>query len=148
MEKQLNNLWTSREVPGTHYGLRKNGWTNQEVFKGWLKEDFITHAVQGRPFLLLVDGHRSHYDPETIRFAKVHSTIIFCFPPHVTHEAQPLDVSLFDPLKRHWRQVCHDFYHSSPGKATTKFNSQCCFQRPGSRLLHQKTFVLVLNMLE
>ena len=43
------------------------------------------------------------YDPETIHFAKVHSIIIFCLPPDATHEAQPLDVSLFDPLKRHWR---------------------------------------------
>ena len=114
--KQLSHLWTCGEVPGTRYDLNKNGDRSN------IKEHFITHAAQRRPLLLLVDGHSSHYDPETIRFAKEHSIIIFCLPPHTTHKAQPLDVSLFGPLRRHWRQVCHDFHQSSPGKAITKFN--------------------------
>ena len=54
-------------------------------------------------------GHISHYDPETIRFAKEHSINIFSLPPHTAHEAQLLDMSFFGPLRRHWRHVCHDF---------------------------------------
>ena len=27
--KQLNDLWIHGEVPGTRYGLSKNGWTDQ-----------------------------------------------------------------------------------------------------------------------
>ena len=62
----------------TRYGSSKNGWTDQELFHGWLKEHFLTHAVQGHPLLLLVDGHSSHYDPATIRFAKEHSIVTRC----------------------------------------------------------------------
>lgn len=65
--KQLNPLWTRGEIPGTRYGLSDSGWTDQELFHGWLKDHFLTHAVAGRPLLLVVDGHSSHYDPETIR---------------------------------------------------------------------------------
>ena len=120
--KQLNYEWTRGEVPGTQYGLSDTGWTNKTLFHGWLVEHFLVHAVQGRPLLLLVDGHSSHYDPETIRFAKEHNVIIFCLPPHTTHEAQPLDVSFFGPLKTNWGHVCHDFYQSAAGRVVTKYN--------------------------
>ena len=59
--KQLNHMWTNGEVPGTRYGLSDSGWTDRGLFHGWLEEHFLTHAVSGRPLLLLVDGHSSHY---------------------------------------------------------------------------------------
>lgn len=120
--KQLNYQWTRGEIPGTRYGVSESGWTDRDLFRGWLMEHFLTHAVAGRPLLLLVDGHSSHYDPDTIRFAKEHNVIIFCLPPHTTHEAQPLDISFFGPLKTNWREVCHKFLQSNPGKAVTKYN--------------------------
>ena len=127
--KQLNPMWTQGEIPGTRYGLSDKGWTDQELFKGWLKDHFLVHAVPGRPLLLLVDGHSSHFEPETLRYAADHSVIIFCLPPHTTHEAQPLDVSFFGPLKKHWVDVTHDFYQSSPGKVITKFNFSVLFAK-------------------
>ena len=120
--KQLNHQWTRGEVPGTRYGLSDSGWTERTLFHGWLVEHFLAHAVPGRPLLLLVDGHSSHYDPDSIRFARSHSVIIFCLPPHTTHEAQPLDVSFFGPLKKNWGDVCHRFIQASPGKVITRFN--------------------------
>jgi hypothetical protein len=127
--KQLNHLWTKGEVSGTRYGLSDSGWTDRGLFFGWLEEHFIVHAVPARPLLLLVDGHSSHYDPDSIRFARDHSVIIFCLPPHTTHEAQPLDVGFFGPLKKNWSRVCHDFIQSSPGKAITKYNFSELFSK-------------------
>ena len=127
--KQLNPLWTKGEVPGTRYGLSDKGWTDQVLFKGWLKDHFLVHAVPGRPLLLLVDGHSSHFEPATLRYAAEHGVIIFCLPPHTTHEAQPLHVSFFGPLKKNWSEVCHDFYQSSPGKVITKFNFSDLFAK-------------------
>ena len=120
--KQLNKLWTRGEVSGTRYGLSDRGWTDQAIFYGWPKEHFLCHAVPGCPLLLLVDSNSSHFDPNSIRFARDHSVIIFCLPPHTTHEAQPLHVSFFGPMKKFWSNVCHDYIQSSPGKAITKFN--------------------------
>ena len=42
---KLNPLWTRGEIPGTRYGLSQNGWSDQTLFKGWLQEHFIVHAV-------------------------------------------------------------------------------------------------------
>ena len=36
--------------------------------------------------------------------------------------AQPLDVSFFGPLKKHWGEVCHDFCQESASNVVTKFN--------------------------
>lgn len=127
--KNLNALWTRGEVPGTRYGLSDSGWTDRGLFMGWLEEHFLAHAVPARPLLLLVDGHSSHYDPDSIRFARGQSIIIFCLPPHTTHEAQPLDVSFFSPLKKNWGHVCHDFIQSCPGRMITKFNFSELFSK-------------------
>ena len=82
----------------------------------------MQNAVSQRPLLLLLDGHSSHFEPNSIQFAKDNQVIIFCLPPHTTHECQPLDCSLFGPLKRHWQEACHKFYQKNPGKVISKLN--------------------------
>ena len=89
--QQLNALWTMREIAGTHYG----GWTDSEIFQGWLKEHSVTHAVREIPLLLHLDGHSSHFDVMTINFVKE------CNISHTIHEAQPLDISFIGPHKKH-----------------------------------------------
>ena len=59
--KRLNMEWRNDEVVGTAYGLSANGWVDSELFKGWLSEHFIAHAVGARSLLLLLDGH-SHLE--------------------------------------------------------------------------------------
>lgn len=98
------------------------GWTESFFFFCWLKDHFLTPAVSGWPLLLLVDGHSSHYDPESIKYARSESIILFCLPPHTTHVAQPLDVSIFKSLKSNWCDVTHKFYQKSRGKVITKYN--------------------------
>ena len=105
--KRLNMEWRKDEVVGTAYGLSNKGWVDSELFRGWLVEHFLVHAVGARPILLLLDGHSSHYQPQLIDYAKEYGIIIFCLPPHTTHESQPLDASVFKSLKQNWQQVCH-----------------------------------------
>ena len=120
--KQLNLLWTKDEVSGSRYAVSNKGWVDQELFFFWLKEHFLPNTVSQRPLLLLLDGHSSHFEPNTIQFAKDNDVIILCLPPHTTHECQPLDCSLFGPLKQHWREACHRFYQANPGKVISKLN--------------------------
>ena len=68
-------------------------------------EHFIVNAVPGRPLLLLLDGHSTHYQPDVVHFAKDHEIIMLCLPPHTKHEVQPLDYSVFKPLKAQWIPV-------------------------------------------
>ena len=114
-------------MPGTTYGLSSNGWIDLELFHGWLTDHFLKHAVGSRPLLLLLDGHSSHYNPATIRFAKEHDVIVLCLPPNTTHESQPLDTCMFGLLKRNWGDVCHKFMQQHPGQIVTKYQFSTLF---------------------
>ena len=126
--KQLNEQWTRNEVSGSRYAVSNKGWVDQELFFYWLKVHFIPNAISRRPLLLLLDGHSSHFEPNTIQHAQDNNIIIFCLPPHTTYECQPLDCSLFGPLKKHWQEACHNFYQSNPGKVISKINFNSVFR--------------------
>ena len=126
--KQVNYLWTKNEVSGAHYAVSDKGWVDQKLFFFFLEEHFLTHAVAYRPLLLLLDGHSTHIDLPSLKFARDQGIIIFCLPPHTTHECQPLDCSLFKPLKEHWKQECHKFYCKNPGKVINKLNFNGIFR--------------------
>src|SRR5271154_4228998 len=46
-----------------------------------------------------MDGHGSHVQPEVLRFCIDNNISILLMPPHSSHLCQPLDVSVFSPLK-------------------------------------------------
>ena len=89
--KSFNADWCKCDVPSSAYALSPKCWIDQELFKHWLTH-FVKHAVAARP--LLLDGHSSHYRPDSIEYAREENIILFCLPPHTTQECQPLDVSV------------------------------------------------------
>ena len=97
--KTLPPRFTEGEVPGTIYGMSSNGWIDQELFNSWFIKHFLKHAPLARPLLLLLDGHSSHYCPETVHLAAKEKVIMFALPPNTTHLTQPLDKGCFGPLK-------------------------------------------------
>ena len=126
--KKLNYLWMRDEVSGSRYGVSDKGWVDQRLFYSWLKNHFLMNAVSHRPLLLLLDGHSSHFEPQSIEFARQNDIVIFCLPPHTTHECQPLDVGLFGPLKKYWQQECHRFYQNHLNIVITKLNFNRVFR--------------------
>jgi len=119
--KSLNSDWLKGEVPGSGYGLSPKGWVDTEVFHGWFTKHFLKYAVSVRPLLLLLDGHSSHFQLPLIKLARDENVVIFCLPPHTTHASQPLDVSVYSPLKSHWRAACHQYIQKHPGRVVTKY---------------------------
>ena len=132
--KSFNADWCKCDVPGTVYALSPKGWIDQELFKHWLMSHFVKHAVSARP-LLLLDGHSSHYRPDSIEYAREENIILFCLPPHTTQECQPLDVSVYRPLKMNWTDVCHEFMQENPGRVVTKFDFSGLLSKAWSRTM-------------
>jgi len=118
--KKLKPELTVGEVPGTLYGLSRKGWIDQELFDAWFNSLFLKYAPLTRPIFLLMDGHSSHYCPDTVRMAPSHKVIMFALPPNTTHLTQPLDKGCFGPLKMHWRHV-YQFMVDNPLKVN-RFN--------------------------
>jgi len=64
--KNLKREWLSNEVTGIVYAMSDKGWINAPLFTEWF-DHFLRHAVPGRPLLLLLDGHSTHYNPEILQ---------------------------------------------------------------------------------
>ena len=109
-------------VKSSPHSVSDNGWVDQELFNFWLTDLFLPNVPSRRPFLLLLDGHSSHFEPNSIQFAREHHIVILCLPPHTTHECQPLDTSFFCSLKSYWQNSGHKFYQDNSGKSVSKLN--------------------------
>ena len=138
--KYLNHEWTIGEIPGTLYGMSGKGWTDHQLFLYWFKH-FLKHANPTRPLLLLLDGHLSHFELSSIKMAAENQVSILCLPPHTTHESQPLDSSVFGPLKKNWTEICHDFQQQNPGAVITKYNFSKLFAQAWLKSLSAQNLI-------
>ena len=79
--QSLSPELTIREVPGTIYGLSKKGWIDYELLDVWFNYHFyIMLQLQSQFYLRMLDGHSSHYCPDTIQLTAKHQVILFILP--------------------------------------------------------------------
>lgn len=120
--KTMHSDMAAGEVRGTLHAFSSNGWIDQELFDIWFNNLFLLYAPSVRPLLLLMDGHSTHYCPETIRAAAKQKVILFTLPPNTTHICQPLDKGVFGPLKARYFDLCQEYMAKNPGKVVSRFS--------------------------
>jgi hypothetical protein len=103
--KHLYTTWCGKDViPGTTFAKSDKGWMTAEVFTSWLSK--LMEAIPQRPLLMIMDGHKTHLTLETVLLAEENGVTLLKLPSHTTDKLQPLDVSVYGPLKAAWdRQV-------------------------------------------
>ena len=82
-----------------------NGFITDQLALNWLQH-FHQHTynrARGEQRILLFDGHGSHLTFEFLQFCEQHNILPFCFLPHTTHFAQPLDGKPFLTYKNYYR---------------------------------------------
>lgn len=105
-------------APDGSVGVASNsGWMNEGLFFKYL-EHFKknTRCSQNDPVLLLVDNHNSHLSIDALDFAHDNGITILSFPPHCTRRMQPLDVSVFGPMKNYYNEAVDVWMTNNPGK--------------------------------
>ncbi|GBP86800.1 hypothetical protein EVAR_99880_1 [Eumeta japonica] len=115
--------------PGSPYDARGNGSVNPS---GWMKEEnflkyakhFAKHAKpsKDRPLLLLLDNHDSHLSIEVLDYFKDNGVTVLSFPSHCSHKLQPLDRSVYGPLKKYFNTSSDNWLASHPGKTLTIYD--------------------------
>ena len=126
--KNLKREWLHNEVTGTVYAMSDKGWINAPLFNEWFNH-FLRHAPPGRPLLLLLDGHSTHYKLDTISKAMEQEVIILTLPPHSSQDTQPLDTGMFGPLKHYWSRECHEWMAKNPYKLISKVHFNTVFSK-------------------
>ena len=103
--------------PGCVGASHKSGWMTKENFFIFLQH-FGKHSNSSieHPVLLLLDNHESHISVECIQFAKDNGIHLLSFPPHCSHKLQPLDRTVYYPLKRFYNSECDAWCNSHPGR--------------------------------
>lgn len=99
---------------------------------GWMKEDnfqkFAKHFVKyvkpskEKPVLMLLDNHDSHLSIEVLDYFTENGVTVLSFPPHCSHKLQPLDRTVYGPLKKYFNKACDNWLASHPGKTITIYD--------------------------
>ncbi|XP_063242751.1 jerky protein homolog-like isoform X1 [Bacillus rossius redtenbacheri] len=113
----LYDLWSEGGPPGTFYNRSKSGWMDGNCFLDWFKRVIIPYCrrFEGKK-LLIGDNLSSHLSPTVVRLCEENEILFVFLPPNSTHLTQPLDVSLFRPLKMSWRKVLEETKAKAQGK--------------------------------
>lgn len=85
--------------------LTRSQWDQQVAYTA----SFMTRKTKPVFRMLLMDGFNAHEDPEFIWYCDKFDIIPFCLPSHTSHLLQPLDVGVYQHLKREQREALTDF---------------------------------------
>jgi hypothetical protein len=113
----LNSGWIPNETPaGWKFITSKKGWTSDLIRFEWLKthfQPFVSQTSNSR-HLLIIDGHSSHVTARFIAYCITSKIDLFLLLLHSSYKTQPLDLSIFGPLKTAInREVDRIFRHST-----------------------------------
>ncbi|XP_061166749.1 uncharacterized protein LOC133175653 [Saccostrea echinata] len=120
--KRISQALMSSAPKNTLFACSKSSFIDGELFGIWFEKIFLSNLSPQRPVLLIVDGHASHITLHLLEAAKTNDVEIFCLPPHTTHWTQPLDRSVFGPLKKAYYKHCESFLKSNPGRQISRYD--------------------------
>jgi hypothetical protein len=99
-----NTAWIPAHTPlNWQFSTSNSGWTSDSHGFEWLQRLFDPLTRPDDPSerrLLILDGHSSHITANFIAYCMNNQIDLLVLPPHTSHVLQPLDISIFQPLKR------------------------------------------------
>lgn len=103
--------------PGCDGSGNKSGWMQDEDFLLFMKH-FAKFAKPSKenPVVTILDNHSSHINIPVIQYCKKNFISILSFPPHTSHKLQPLDRTVFGPLKIKFNIAADHWMKNHPGQ--------------------------------
>ena len=78
----------------------RSGWMNEDTFVEYLNHIIKhTRCSPERKILLILDNHNTHISLNVVDTARSRGVVLLTTPPHISHRLQPLDRSVYGPLK-------------------------------------------------
>lgn len=102
----------------------KTGYMNGDLFaQSYLP--FIakqTRCSKENKVLLILDNHSSHISLESIEFCRSVGIVVLTLPPHTSHRMQPLDRTVYGPLKAYYNASLDSWQRNHPGREVTIYD--------------------------
>lgn len=105
--KNMQSTFLDNASHGAVGYANSSGWMAQPEFVLVMRH-FMQHSKSSKesPVLLLLDNHASHLSVEALDLAAANGVTLLSFPPHCSHKMQPLDVSVYGPVKTYYKFQC------------------------------------------
>ncbi|KAJ8273447.1 hypothetical protein GJAV_G00101720 [Gymnothorax javanicus] len=115
--KKFHDHFIQDGPPGSTGSANGLGWMEETDFLAFLQH-FARHTrvTPESKLLLLLDNHASHLSVVAIDFCKSQGIVLLSFPPHCSHRLQPLDRSIFGPLKHYINSAADNWILDEPWK--------------------------------
>ncbi|XP_043471657.1 uncharacterized protein LOC122504561 [Leptopilina heterotoma] len=115
--KNMKSIFIENSPPGSIEFANECSWKTVADFLVFLQQ-FIkfTSASKDNPLLLIMDNHVSHVSIEAIDLCVDNGITVLTLPPHCSHRMQPLDVSVFGPVKKTYAVKVHEWGLSNAGR--------------------------------
>jgi hypothetical protein len=78
-----------------------------------------TRSSKEERIILLMENYESHCTLDSILYARENGITPVTFPPHCSHQLQPLDIGVMGPFKGKLRVAQHDWMTANSGKVIT-----------------------------
>ncbi|KAI3532057.1 transposase [Colletotrichum abscissum] len=117
---------------GWEFTATDNGWTTDLTAIEWLEKVFIPQTMpetEGEARLLIVDGHGSHTTTDFMWNCYINNIHLLFLPPHSSHVLQPLDQSVFSPVKSAYRKELGYLSQWNDSTIIGKRNFLDCYQK-------------------
>lgn len=116
--------YISASIPSEwEIGTSENGWMCGPTFFGYITNFFVPWLDKKniqRPVLLFMDGHISHMTLHLSEYCSANGIILIALYPNSTHLLQPMDVSVFRPLKSAWKKEVQKWRMANSGSKLQK----------------------------
>ncbi|GFO13383.1 tigger transposable element-derived protein 6 [Plakobranchus ocellatus] len=122
--------------PGTYGFANPSGWMTKQLFVECLRH--IHRHVRSTPenkVLVILDNHESHISIEAVDYCRDNGIVLLSLPPHCSHKMQPLDRTIFGPLKMHYNKAINSWIRTSAADCPANPNaaSHCLTEISSSR---------------
>ncbi|XP_078033652.1 uncharacterized protein LOC144468202 isoform X3 [Augochlora pura] len=128
-------VFSSKHIPkemyekmpsGWIYGTSDSGWMQGEHFYEYITNVFYPWIVSTNislPVILYVDGHVSHLTQPLAKFCVANRIELIALHPNSTHIIQPIDQSLFCPMKAAWAKQASEYQQQNNCLSVSKIDA-------------------------
>lgn len=75
-----------------------------------------TNSSKENPIIITMDNHESHLSMAALEIVEENGVHIITLPPHTSHKTQPLDRTVYGPLKAFFNDEAKSFMMRNPCK--------------------------------
>jgi len=104
--QHLHDRWIEGGPPEVRYNRTRSGWFDSMCFTDWFLSVVILYyrRLDGKK-VLIGDNLASHFSEDVIAKCEELEISFVSLPPNSTHTCQPLDVCMYGPMKKYWRET-------------------------------------------